>query len=340
MARILLIAPSFFGYRDRVAEELRRQGHEVDVADDRPSEGVAFRSVAKVAPGLLSGAVARHASALRGRIAEGGYGHVAYLGGMTFLFTRGQLARMRAAAPRAAFTAYLWDSLANSPRIAGCLDLFDRVLSFEPGDCRPGGPELRPLFYSGSYSGLPLEPEGGFEWDACFVGSVHQPSKFQAVDAMARSLRERGLRVFTYYYMPSRSAAVLRRARCAPYRGVELSYEPLPAARVAEVYSRSKAVLDSPQAGQSGLTMRTLEAVGARRKLVTANADVLGYDFALPGDVAVWSPDGEVGRDFFDRPYEPLRGSVYDGYSIGSFARALLGEGPAFSGYKKGADAT
>lgn len=335
-SKVLIVAPPFFGYRDCIAEELRSQGHKVDIADDRPSESVSFKSIAKIAPSLLSGAVSRYADELCERIHAGCFDYVIYLGGMTFLFTRDQLVKMRGAAPEAEFSAYLWDSLANSPRIAESIDLFDRVLTFEPGDCRGGGPTLRPLFYSGAYSGIPEEPGGGFEWDACFVGSVHQPSKFEAVDAMVRSLRGQGLRVFTHYYMPSRSAAVLRMVQNASYRDAELSFEPLPAGRVAEVYSRSKAILDSPQAGQAGLTMRTLETVGARRKLVTTNADVLRYDFALDGNVAVWRPNEFVGRDFFDAPYKPLKEEVYESYSIGSFVRALLGEGPAYAGYGMG----
>lgn len=335
MAKVLIIASSFFGYRDRVADELRRQGYEVDAVDDRPSETVAFRSIAKVAPGLLSGAVARYADTLHSRVAGSEYAHVIYLGGMTFLFTRAQIDRMRAAAPRTTFSAYLWDSLANSPCLAECLDLFDRVLSFEPGDCRPGGPALRPLFYSGAYSDLPTEPEDGFWWDACFVGSVHQSSKFLAIDSMVRFLRERGLRVFTHYYLPSRSVALLRCIQFAAYRHAELVFEPLQSERVAEVYAHSKAILDSPQAGQRGLTMRTLEAVGARRKLVTTNADALEYDFALCGNVVAWDSVRGVNPAFFDMPYRRLSEGVYESYSIRTFAQALLDGKPEYCGYRK-----
>lgn len=333
MARILLIGSSFFGYRDRVAAELRRQGHEVDTVDDRPSESVAFRSVAKVAPRALSGAVSRHADTLVSKMEGGGYSHVIYLGGMTFLFDRDQVGRMRSASHGAEFVAYLWDSVANSRALSRSLDLFDRVLSFDPEDCERHGMALRPLFYSKSYSGLPVEPEGGFLYDACFVGSVHQPSKFEAVRGICEDLEREGLRVFKHFYMPSRSSAALRRATSPAYRGARLAFDALPAERVAEVYARSRAVIDSPQAGQSGLTMRTLETVGARRKLVTANRGAASYDFARYGGVAVWRGPGSVGRDFFDSPYRELPKDVYESYSIGAFAASLLGEGDEYRGY-------
>ena len=38
-------------------------------------------------------------------------------------------------------------------------------------------------------------------------------------------------------------------------------------------------VLDSAQDGQLGLTIRVLEAIGAKKKIITTNEDVINYDF-------------------------------------------------------------
>lgn len=136
--------------------------------------------------------------------------------------------------------------------------------------------------------------------------------------------------------MPSKSAAALRRLTNPAYRGVEFSFESLPAEKVAEIYARSKAIIDSPQAGQRGLTMRTLETIGAHRKLITANPDAVFYDFASKGDVAVWRGEGSIPPDFFETPYRVLPDEVYRGYSIETFVRTLLGDEPAYGGYEKG----
>lgn len=335
MGGILLIGSSFFGYRDKVAEEMRRLGFAVEVADDRPSESTSFKSLAKIAPGLMAGPVSRYAEKLSLRIAEGSFERVIYVGGMTFLFERDHVEAMRSAAPNARFTAYLWDSLANSPKLKASLDLFDRVLSFEPTDCETCGLELRPLFYTDAYSNLPVEPDGGFVYDACFIGSVHQPSKFEAVKRICDGLEEMGLKVFRYYYMPSKSVAALRKAKNPAYRKAYFAFEPLSAEQVAGVYESSAAIIDSPQSSQTGLTMRTLEAVGSRRKLITANPAVRNYDFYIDGDVFV-SAGGEVPpRSFFSRPFEELSPSVYSSYSLEAFVKGLLGEGPSYLGYRR-----
>lgn len=336
MGAILLIGPSFFGYRDRVAKEMGRHGHDVEVVDDRPSESVAFRSLAKVAAALTAKSIARYTEVLRQRIGSGSYDHVIYMGGMTFLFERSQVELMRFSAPSAKFTAYLWDSLSNSPKLAKSLDLFDRVLSFEPRDCESRGLELRPLFYSDVCARLPLEPDNGFAYDACFVGSVHQPRKFEAVKRICDVLEEKGLRVFKYYYMPSRSVAALRKTTVSMYRREEFFFEPLAADQVADIYANSAAIIDSPQSLQRGLTMRTLEAVGARRKLITTNPDVANYDIFSEDNVAVWDGERGISPGFFMSPYCALPKDVYASYSIESFVASLVGEGAAFAGYSEG----
>ena len=82
--------------------------------------------------------------------------------------------------------------------------------------------------------------------------------------------------------------------------------------------------------------MRTLEAIGAHRKLITANPDAALYDFASKGDVAVWSGKGSVPSQFFTTPYQVLPDEVYRSYSIETFVKALLGNEPAYEGYEKG----
>lgn len=165
---------------------------------------------------------------------------------------------------------------------------------------------------------------------------MHQPSKFEAVSSICDNLESQGLRVFRYFFMPSKSAASLRRLTNPVYRGVEFSFESLSTEKIVEIYARSKAIVDSPQAGQRGLTMRTLEAIGAHRKLITANPDAALYDFARKGDVAVWSGKGGVPSQFFTTPYQVLPDEVYRSYSIETFVKALLGNEPAYEGYEKG----
>ena len=112
-------------------------------------------------------------------------------------------------------------------------------MSFESGDCESGDITLRPLFYGDTYQGLPVGDEASFDYDTCFIGSVHQPSKFEAVSSICRYLRESELRVFTYYYMPLTSAELLRKATNPAYRDVTFERESISAEQVSDIYARS-----------------------------------------------------------------------------------------------------
>lgn len=304
----------------------------VDCISDRPSESVLFKSITKIGYGPIEGWVRAYADELTLRLKQGDYTQVIYIGGMSFCFTHAQLELMRAATS-AEFVAFLWDSLANCPRIADALDLFDRVLSFEPSDCNNSAITLRPLFFGDEYRSIPLVPEDGFKYDACFIGSAHQPSKFKIVKDICQFLKEAGYRVFEYFYMPSQSVELLRKAEHDFYRGVTFQHMPLGSREVAGIYAQSKAIIDSPQSSQIGLTMRTIEAVGSRRKLITANKDVLNYDFASAGRVFVWDGQNKVAPTFFSEPYQELSAPIYESYSIGLFVDALTGKADPYSGY-------
>lgn len=332
--KILLIAPTFFGYRESLANEFIRIGHDAKVVDDRPSNSALFKSLAKIDYRLLDVQINAYSRRLLDCLLEGSFDRVIYLGGMSFCFTRSQFLEMKRATS-ARFIAYLWDALDNCKRFGACLDVFDDVYSFEPLDCKRYGLKFRPLFYTQSYRQVPFCDSADIQYDACFIGSVHQPSKFAAVLRICQELRSLGLNVFTYFYMPSKSACWLRKLQHNFYRGMEFHYQKLSQGEVAEIYANSAAIIDAPQSRQNGLTIRSLEALGCKRKLITTNEDVAHYDFYEKYDDVLIVRNGErIDPDFFRRPYMPLAEEIYQSYSITSFVKALVEEQPSFAGYR------
>ena len=60
---------------------------------------------------------------------------------------------------------------------------------------------------------------------------------------------------------------------------MEFHYVPINGEEMNQLFLNSRCILDSPQAGQLGLTIRVLEALGAKKKLITTNKDIKNYDF-------------------------------------------------------------
>ena len=69
-----------------------------------------------------------------------------------------------------------------------------------------------------------------------------------------------------------------------------MSFKSLSSNEIVSYYDRSNIVLDISHPGQSGLTMRTFETIGAGKKLITTNADIKNYPFYNPENIFnIWS---------------------------------------------------
>lgn len=55
---------------------------------------------------------------------------------------------------------------------------------------------------------------------------------------------------------------------------------------------QSKNIIDCPKEGQTGLTIRTFEALGSSKKLITTSKSIRNYDFYKPENIYI--VDGEI----------------------------------------------
>jgi hypothetical protein len=75
-------------------------------------------------------------------------------------------------------------------------------------------------------------------------------------------------------------------------------------ADVMNLMTRTRAVVDIEHEKQSGLTMRTIETLGAARKLATTNPHIARYDFYTPKNIAILDrrapriPDGFLNGEY------------------------------------------
>lgn len=302
---------------------MEKAGFETDYMPDRPSEGVLFKSLGRISYRLVEDRIQKHADALLEKLQQNNYDLVFFVGGMSICLTRENFQALKDVSD-AKFVLYLWDALKNCQRVGSYLDLFDRVLSFEKADCKDYSLTFLPLFYVRDYADIPLKPNDGFEYDACFVGSVHQVAKFRRIQQMITALEEQGAHVYAHYYMPSRSVAVLRYLQYPEYRKAKLRFDSLGRKQVADLYSRTRTVIDSPQQGQQGLTMRTIETLGAKRRLVTANDAVKQYDFFKSGNVQVCSEGEFPSVEFVTSDPIEIDQTIYESYSITSWFANVL----------------
>lgn len=321
--RVLLIAPRFFGYELDIMNELERQGARVDWLPDRPFDTPIMTALTKVLPGIVMPGVDRLYEKLLIGFGATHYDLVLIVNGQTVSCKT--VRRLRVSFPRAKFVLYLWDSIANRAHVRDNLRQFDRVCTFDPKDSSTYQLSLRPLFYGHGFNAVSPSLTATL-YQISFVGTAHT-DRFAVVDRLQASL-PRETRTYWYLYLQAQWVLYyyrLTKPHMRHARVDDFEFTPLNKVRLNSIFADSHAILDIEHPLQVGLTMRTFETLGARKKLVTTNASVRDYDFFSSNNICVIERANPLVPDhFLDSPFTPLSDEVRNRYSISGWLAELL----------------
>lgn len=99
-----------------------------------------------------------------------------------------------------------------------------------------------------------------------------------------------------------------------------LYIKPLCYNNVQELHFNTKIILDLPHPLQNGLTMRTIEAIGANKKLITTNQDIKNYDFYDEDNICILDKENiDIKSDFFEKQYKRISDDIKNKYSLDSW---------------------
>lgn len=320
MPNILFVSPDTFGYHEAIAAAITRAGANPIWLNQLPSTSVVSRVYFRLAPNLARrfarGAFERQLDQIE-RVDQ-------------VLIIKGEgvsadtIATMRARYPGVRIVFYLWDSIANTPGAERKIELCDAALSFDPVDCdRIDALQHLPLFHSSD--AVPAKPRHGF---AAFIGTLHS-NRYPLISSLGHEIEKRtGIPPFIYFYYPNKLLfSILRiiNRKFRKVRAADVNYEPVPRDQYSAIQDEAEILIDICHPRQSGLTMRTIEALGSGKKLITNNQNIRRYDFFYPENVYV--VDGALGEDFSDFlrvPYRPPSAEMVARYHIDSWLAALL----------------
>lgn len=322
--RVLLIAPRFFGYEADIQDELSRRGAAVDFILDRPFNSAFLKALTRFRRPWVMPAANRYMRAAIRDLGRDHYDIVLVINGQTL--SRSVLNELREQYPAAKFILYMWDSAANRADSVAASETYDRALTFDREDARVHGMVFRPLFYGPGYA---APGAGKPDLQLSFVGTAHT-DRYRVVSELVRQLPA-GQTAWTYLYLQARWVFHLQKLVNPAFekaRIQEFSFNPLPKTVVQDVFRRSRAILDVEHPSQRGLTIRTLEALGAKKKLVTTNVEVQDYDFFRAENIAVIDRSNpKLPPGFLEQEYVPLSDQIYYFYSIAGWLDDVIDDG-------------
>ncbi len=329
MKKILLIMPKFFEYPEVISEELSHMGYQVDFYDDRPSTKGIVKAVIRVNRNLINRYIRRYFNSMMEVVKQKKYDVVFLISGQSLSFSKEMIAELKASQSKAKFVLYQWDSMKNFPYIGEMHKYFDTIFSFDRNDCSNNSDlKFLPLFYSNNYEQIGKRKRNEYQYDFSFVGTAH-PKKYKFIKQMAAQLQKVYPKQFIYFFFPSKIVYFYRKIRNSEFKNAKISefhFTPIKGKKMEDIISKSRCILDSPQEGQLGLTIRVLEALGAKKKLITTNEDVRNYDFYRPENIYIYSGDFNYDSIFFHSDYVELNDLIYQKYSLRTWLKCCLGE--------------
>lgn len=317
--RILFIGIGFYDYETSIVARLREHGAEVTAFTDQPKclrEGLAAALVRRTGMDARR-IMQRHEAHMLNACSKYRFDQVLVIKGIAL--STEFLCALKAQQPAAEFILYQWDSLERLPGVREKLPYFHRVLTFDRKDAIQY-PDIafRPLFYreapatGASDMGRPI--------DIAFVGWLHS-DRLAAVRKMQTEALAQGLTPFVYLYTGLFTwlrLALKGQARDVHF--VPLSYEKLMA-----INARARVILDLPHAAQSGMTMRTIEAMGSGKKLITTGQDIVHYDFYSADRVKLVDlNDIKIDASFVSKKPLPLPEKIRRKYTLDAWLTDIL----------------
>lgn len=322
MKKVLLFVPKFLDYDMQIKHELKKFGYSTDIVyENIDAYNTAFKTICTLLPNIKCKLATKIYEKQTDQLTND-YEYVLIIRGS--MITNKYLYKLKEQFSIAKFLMYQWDSLAFNKNALGISDMFDGLFTFDMNDANKYGWNYRPLFYDESRVNTKLERD----IDICYICSAHS-QRIKILERIKTECEKKQFSLFHYLYAIKRSyflhKYVLNDKLFRKFAD-DVYTVPLSSEDTNDIYERSKVIIDYTYPGQNGLTMRTIESIGHRCKLITNNRNIEKCDFYNPYNIFIYSDcDVRIPSDFVNSSYEPIKPEVYIKYSLESWVKEVFG---------------
>ncbi len=304
--KILFIGPKTFNYENVIKHELESQGAEVHYISDKPFSNKILIIILRIWPKVLWSLSKIHYKKKLKRFSINYFDVIFIIKGEGL--SPSLLEWMKSRYKSALFILYLWDSINNVKSVDQKFKYFDKILSFDPEDCKKFDYiKYRPLFFSNNY--LNDVSNTGNNERLYFLGTLNGDRR-KVVSRIISLLEKTNVKLDISLLVRSNLEflAYTSKVYFCKLLGISileipsnmLIRQPLSSNEINNRMSFADAVLDVQHPKQSGLTMRTFEVLASGKKLITTNVNIEGHDFYDPSLISIIDRNNPIiDLDFF-----------------------------------------
>lgn len=318
---IIIFCPSFFGYDREIKQEFEGGGANVSLFDERVFNNSFGKALIRLNYRALVNFFINdfYEKTLINKIKSVDY--VIFINPETV--TQEILLKAKKINPRVKIITYMWDSFKNKPYSKKYIPLSDSFFTFDPIDANENNVKFLPLFFIRDYQ--KKQQKDITEYDFCFIGTAHS-ERFNLVNKITANSKNN----FLFFYSPNPLVFLYKKYIKNELNGLcflDVSFDSMERKSIINILEKSNIIIDINHSSQRGLTMRTIEMIGSKKKIITTNSEVINYDFYEPENILVFTE--EISIEDIDKfksiPYKDLPENIYQKYSIESWIKILIG---------------
>lgn len=325
--KILFFSVKTFNLEKDIVQQLEKHGATVTYFDERPSNSNFVKGLIRLNRDFLQNTINKYYRNILKKVKNENFDYLLVNRGE--VITEEFLEKFIALQPNCKRIFYTWDSFQNLSHGKKILHYFHKRFTFDWADALENNIGFRPLYFTDKYR--QINGMTNFkELDLLFLGTAHS-DRYIISNKVAEWCNQHHFKVFTYYYMQGKWVYFYKKYFDPSFKLFDykkLSFKSLTAEQIIELYKKSNIILDISHPQQSGLTMRTFEAIGAGKKLITTNKNIVNYPFYNTNNIYIIDRENLVlTESFFKTEYLPLDSELYERCSIdGWMVDIFLGE--------------
>lgn len=318
--RVVFFSPKFFDYPAHIINELHQKGAIVEFFDERPFTSTIGKILLRLNVSILiSYFVKKYYESKLNKIKSFNPDFVFFLNPESIRIE--MLRHYKESLPRCKFLFYMWDSFNNKKYSVNYIKYADEFFTFDKNDAKTFDVHHLALFYASDYEQL-RQVKSDLEYDLCFIGTVHS-HRIEILNILAGKVSGKN---YIFLYCPSKLLFFLKKILTREFDNIsykQVSFEPIKKDQLLKVISRSKCIIDISHPAQNGLTMRTIEMLGAGKKIATTNANIACYDFFNPNmHYIIRYPVKPIPPDFINIHFESNKSQ--DSYSLSCWLDSIF----------------
>lgn len=323
--KILFLAPAFFNYEKVIRDKMIEMGATTYLYDERSVKSAFLRALNKIVPTWFN----RHSYNYFHRIfikhKDVDFDYVVVI--KSDMIPQQSLIEAKKIFKRAKLILYLYDSIKEVPGIEKKFYYYDRVLSFDRADTLKNTNLIfRPLFFSDDY--LAPKKEENYKYDVAFLGTIHA-DRFTILKGLMKQVEEKKLKAYWFFYLQANFMFYWYWLTKKEFKLSDKKYfttERKSGKEIASIVEQTRVIIDIEAPSQKGLTMRTIEMLGLKKKIITTNKDIVNYDFYNPNNICIINRNApHLPDNFADRSYQEISCELYNKYHIRSWVLDVLG---------------